>query len=36
MDGWAWGQLEPWLQTPRQLPIGALLCVIHGPTVGRH
>jgi site-specific recombinase XerD len=36
MDRWAWGQLEPWLQTRRQLPIGALLCVIHGPTVGRH
>jgi site-specific recombinase XerD len=36
MDRWAWGQLEPWLQTRRQLPIGALLCVIHGPTAGRH
>jgi site-specific recombinase XerD len=35
MDRWAWGQLEPWLQTRRQLPIGALLCVIHGPTAGR-
>jgi integrase len=36
MDRWAWGQLEPWLETRRQLPIGALLCVIHGPTAGRH
>jgi len=35
MDRWAWSQLEPWLQTRRQLPIGALLCVIHGPTAGR-
>ncbi len=35
MDRWAWGQLESWLQTRRQLPIGVLLCVIHGPTAGR-
>jgi hypothetical protein len=35
MDRWAWGQLEPWLQTRRQLPIGALLCVIHGSSAGR-
>ena len=36
MDRWAWGQLDPWLQTRRELPIGALLCVIHGPTAGGH
>ena len=30
MDRWAWEQLETW-----QLPIGAVLCVIHGPTAGR-
>ena len=36
MDRWAWEQLEPWLETRRQLPLGALLCVIHGPTAGRH
>ncbi len=36
MDRWAWGQLDPWLHTRRELPIGALLCVIHGPTAGRH
>jgi site-specific recombinase XerD len=36
MDRWAWGQLDPWLQIRRELPIGALLCVIHGPTAGRH
>jgi integrase len=35
MDRWAWEQLDPWLQIRRQLPIGALLCVIHGPTAGR-
>jgi integrase len=36
MDRWAWTQLEPWLETRRRLPIGALLCVIHGPTAGPH
>jgi site-specific recombinase XerD len=36
MDRWAWSRLEPWLETRRQLPIGALLCVIHGRTAGRH
>jgi site-specific recombinase XerD len=36
MDRWAWGQIEPWLENRRRLPIGALLCVIHGPTAGRH
>jgi hypothetical protein len=35
MDRWAWGQLDPWLEIRRQLPLGALLCVIHGPTAGR-
>jgi integrase len=35
MDRWAWAQLDPWLEIRRQLPIGALLCVIHGPTAGR-
>jgi hypothetical protein len=36
MDRWAWRQLEPWLQARARLPIGAVLCVIHGPTAGRH
>ena len=36
MDRWAWGQLEPWMQTRREFPIGAVLCVIHGQTAGRH
>ncbi len=35
MDRWAWDQLESWLEIRRELPIGALLCVIHGPTAGR-
>jgi site-specific recombinase XerD len=36
MDRWAWAHLEPWLEKRRELPIGALLCVIHGPTAGCH
>ena len=32
MDRWAWDQLDPWLEIRRELPIGALLCVIHGPS----
>ena len=35
MDRWAWEQLDPWLDIRRQLPTGAQLCVIHGPTSGR-
>jgi site-specific recombinase XerD len=35
MDRWAWERLGPWLEIRRELPIGALLCVIHGPTAGR-
>jgi integrase len=35
MDRWAWQQLEPWLRTRSHYPVGALLCVIHGPTAGR-
>ena len=34
MDRWAWSQLEPWIATRRQLPVGALLCVIRGATAG--
>jgi hypothetical protein len=36
MDRWAWQQLDPWLELRASLPVGALLCVIHGPTSGRH
>src|SRR5262249_35656453 len=35
MDRWAWDQLTPSLEVRATLPIGALLCVIHGPTAGR-
>lgn len=35
MDRWAWDQLDPWLEIRQELPVGALLCVIHGPTAGR-
>ncbi len=35
MDRCAWQQLDPWLEVRRELPIGALLCVIPGPTAGR-
>ena len=35
MDRWAWEQLTPWLQLRATLPVGALFCVLHGPTVGR-
>ena len=35
MDRWAWEQLDPWLETRHQIAIGALLCLIHGPTAGR-
>jgi integrase len=35
MDQWAWSQLEPWIAIRRELPVGALLCVIRGATVGR-
>jgi len=35
MDPWAWDQLRPWLQLRASLPVGALFCVIHGPTFGR-
>ncbi len=28
MDRRAWEQLDPWLEIRRELPIGALLCVI--------
>ena len=35
MDQWAWDQLTPWLLLRTTLPVGALFCVIHGPTAGR-
>jgi site-specific recombinase XerD len=35
MDTWAWEQLTPWLERRQLMPVGALFCVIHGPTCGR-
>ncbi len=35
MDRWAWDQLQPWLAVRARLPVGALFCVLRGPTRGR-
>ena len=35
MDEWGWEQLRPWLDLRARMPIGALFCVIDGPTCGR-
>src|SRR3954451_2397432 len=35
MDRWGWQQLGPWLDYRPSLPVGALLCVMRGPTAGR-
>lgn len=35
MDAWGWSALEPWLGDRLELPVGALFCVIVGPTRGR-
>jgi site-specific recombinase XerD len=35
MDRWAWDHLEPWLTIRARLPVGALFCVLRGPTRGR-
>ena len=35
MDRWGWEQLEPWLAVRAGLPVGALVCVLRGPTCGR-
>ena len=35
MDAWAWSDhLAPWLAHRVALPVGALFCVIDGPTRG--
>src|SRR4051794_35892696 len=36
MDAWGSEQLQPWVDTRRELPVGPLLCVIDGTTSGRH
>ena len=35
MDRWGWDQLDPWLELRASLPVGALFCVLRGPTRGR-
>jgi integrase len=35
MDRWAWEQLDAWLELRATLPVGALFCVLRGPTRGR-
>ena len=35
LDRWGWDQLNPYLEIRATLPVGALFCVIHGPTAGR-
>jgi integrase len=35
MDAWGWEQLQPWLATRIELPVGPLFCIIDGPTRGR-
>jgi site-specific recombinase XerD len=34
MDRWAGEQLTPWLQLRSAFPVGALFCVLRGPTAG--
>lgn len=35
MDDWGWEQLRPWLVARAAMRIGALFCVVNGPTCGR-
>jgi integrase len=35
MDRWAWNQLQPWLTLRALPPVGALFCIVRGPTRGR-
>lgn len=35
MDEWAWGELEVWLEARRELPFGAVFCILSGLTAGR-
>ncbi len=36
MDAWGWQQLQPWLDTRLELPIGPLFCIVTGASRGRH
>jgi|SRR5450755_4736647 site-specific recombinase XerD len=35
MDRWAWDQFAPWITMRSTLPVGALFCILRGPTRGR-
>jgi integrase len=35
LDAWAWRHLDAWLEIRLEMRVGALLCVIDGPTQGR-
>jgi site-specific recombinase XerD len=35
MDAWGWEHLDRWLEVRVTMPVGALLCVLAGPTGGR-
>ena len=35
MDSFGWQHLDPWVARRRELPVGALFCILHGPTLGR-
>jgi site-specific recombinase XerD len=35
MDAWAWQHLDVWLEVRVNMRVGALLCVLDGPTQGR-
>lgn len=35
LDRWAWEQLNPWLEVRSTMPVGALFCIVRGPTRGR-
>jgi len=35
MDAWAWSAIQPWAADRAELPVGALFCMIDGPTRGR-
>jgi integrase len=35
MDRWAWEQLDLWIGLRASAPVGALFCVLRGPTRGR-
>lgn len=35
MDRWAFAQLQPWVEVRASLPVGPLLCILHGRSAGR-